>query len=127
MAELKDLDFKLTINNKGTIEEVTNNDVIKQSIKTILSTIPGERVRLPEFGSNLINTLFEPIDQFTTDEVETSIEEALENFENRITIRSIRAIPNYSDNYYDITIDYFIRSTGVRDTFNAKMRVLDEE
>jgi phage baseplate assembly protein W len=45
---------------------VLDMDSIYQSISNILNTTPQERLFLPEFGVNLNDLLFEPIDDITT-------------------------------------------------------------
>ena len=122
--QLRDLDFRLQVTPKGTISEVRGNDAIKQSIKTILSTIPGERVRLPDFGSRVYSLLFEPMDEDTAEEIRDSIEDALATYENRIRLRRVNVFPNFDSNYYEIEIIYSNNTTGQQDTFVATMRAI---
>lgn len=126
IQQVTDLDSRLTITSRGSVRIIEGEDVIKQSIKTILSTIPGERVRQPGFGSNIYSMLFEPMDEITVAEMESSIEEALEVYENRINIRTVRVIPDYENNLYDISIRYHNTLTNRSETFEGRTRVIEE-
>ena len=125
MKTVKDLDFRLRVTPRGSLKIIEGEDVIKQSIKTILSTIPGERVRHPEFGSQVYSLLFEPMDDMTVIEIQDSIERALQNFENRIVLRRVRVIPNFNNNTYTIDINYFNNLTQRTGRFQAQMRSIE--
>lgn len=127
MAAVKDLDYRLRITPLGNVQEVEDEDVVKQSIKTILSTIPGERVRQPQFGSPLYEYLFEPMTPMTIDEIRNAIETALQNFEDRIVLRDVDVVPNFDRNFYEISVRYYNNILGRRDIFNATVRVLGDE
>jgi uncharacterized protein len=64
-------------------------DKINGSIKHILSTRIGDRFFLPEFGSDLPALIFEPLDDFTKDQVHLHTVGALRAFEKRIIVESI--------------------------------------
>ncbi len=46
------------------ISPVTNEESIKQSIRNIVLTAPGEKLFNPKFGSSVYKMLFEPLDPF---------------------------------------------------------------
>ena len=125
MKTVRDLDSRLQVTPRGSIKIIEGEDVIKQSIKTILSTIPGERVRQPTFGSDLYSHLFEPMDEITISEIQESIETALTNFENRIIVRQVSVRPNFDDSYYEVNISYFNNITQRTGRFQAQMRAIE--
>jgi len=65
-----DIDIKMN-QSLGDVEIVSGVDAIAQSIKMILGTTPGERLKLPLFGSNLKALLFEPMNDATAFAIET--------------------------------------------------------
>ena len=124
---IKDLDQRLFITASGSVAEVEGDQLIKQSIKTILSTIPGERVRQPEFGSQIYSLLFEPMDEITVTEIQDAIETAINNYENRVVLRFVQVRPNFRSNRYEITVQYFNNLTGRTEDFVASMRAIGED
>lgn len=118
-----DLDFGLKKDAAGKVVIVKNKDSITQSIKTILSTTPGERLFLPEFGSNLKEYVFEPLDFSTTELIIGEIEIALERWEDRITVVDITVEEEPDENVLKISIDYSISATGAVDNFIGKIKI----
>lgn len=116
-----DVDYKLKQDSSGNISKVTGGESISQSIKTILSTYPGERHMLPEFGSRLREYLFDPIDIDTLELMEVEIETALERWEPRITIKNIDITENTNKNQLVINIFYTMIDTGVDDSFEGRI------
>ena len=51
------------------VSVVKNDNAIKQSIKNLVLTNPGEKHFQPNVGSRVFNLLFEPLDAFTADAV----------------------------------------------------------
>lgn len=117
-----DLDFFLEIDGSGNVKKKINNDSIIQSIKTILSTVPGERIMNPEFGSTLKYLLFDPMDDITNDQIQTEILSSINRWEDRILITNVISDPDYDRNIYVISIEYIIASTRQRETFTAAVR-----
>lgn len=84
----------------------SNVDAINGSIMNILKTRKGERVFQPEFGSTIYSSLFEPMTSQTKIVLESQIENALIQFEPRISLIEIRVIPKYDENGYEVYISY---------------------
>lgn len=103
----KDLDFSFSVhpNTKDVLKKIDNN-ALKQSIKSLLFTTPGERLFQPDIGSGINRMLFEPIDFITSEALKKNIEYTLTNYEPRIQVESITIDPNEDYNGYDICI-YF--------------------
>ena len=54
------LQLPYQFNNRGGTASVNYNDHIRNMIEQILFTSPGERVNRPNFGSGLLQAIFEP-------------------------------------------------------------------
>ena len=52
---------------------VKNEMAIKQAIKNLVLTRPGEKHFQPEMGSEVYNLLFEPLDDFTAETIQDEI------------------------------------------------------
>lgn len=55
-----DIDFPYHINNNGLTASTDRAEHIRDMIKQVLFTSPGERVNRPTFGSGLNQLVFEP-------------------------------------------------------------------
>jgi uncharacterized protein len=52
--------FPLQFDNRGRTAETSYDDHIRDMIEQILFTSPGERVNRPDFGSGLLQLVFQP-------------------------------------------------------------------
>lgn len=109
----KDIDFLFRKTPFGIVKTATDEEVIRQSIFTILETRKGERVMNPTFGTNLFNILFEPMDDITASDISHEIRTALIHYEPRIRVNSVIVVPNYDEGYYIININYDILKLNV--------------
>ena len=81
---------------------------IKQAIVNLLLTNKGERPFNPEYGSDIREYLFEPLDYGTAAQVKLSIETTITEFEPRIQILSLEVWPNFNDNAFSVEMTYQI-------------------
>ena len=95
----------------GDVTKKQNENAIGQSIMNLLKTSHYERPFKPDLGSNLKKFLFEPIDNVTTSLIQDSIFQTLTNYEPRVVIQSVVAVPNYEEDRYDVTVTFFVRNT----------------
>ena len=93
------------------IASVTNEESIKQSIKNIVLTAPGEKLFNPKFGSNVYNMLFEPLDPFMIDSLQVEILNTIKNYEKRVEVTNLRCIPDYD--LYSVTVSLEYRIVGL--------------
>lgn len=96
--------------NTGQITRKVNVDAVKMSIRNILLTNKYERLRNPEFGTNLNRFLFEPFIESTGPEMETHIRHAIERYEPRAKVIDVSATPAEDDLSMFITIIFSIMS-----------------
>nr|DAM96440.1 MAG TPA: Baseplate wedge protein [Caudoviricetes sp.] len=101
----------------GDININTGTDRLHQSIYYILSTIPGERFFVPEFGSKLYLVLFEPNDYITSDLIKTYVKEALDRWEPRIEVISVDPQNIGEDNVILVMITFRIKATNMIDNY----------
>ena len=104
-------DFDLSFGKNaitGDINKKIDVNAVKQSLKTLVLTKPYERPFNPTLGSELYGLLFEPMNSFTSDAVEKSIEYLIRNYERRVRITSIEVEPLYDLNTYNINLNFYI-------------------
>ncbi|AOW20706.1 GPW/gp25 family protein [Urechidicola croceus] len=84
--------FNLTT---GSVEMVENEIDIKQSIKIIIGTIPGERMMFPKFGCDIRKFVFESKDPTQIRMLKDVIYDALLYNEPRIKVEEIEITDAY--------------------------------
>ncbi len=88
---------------------------IQKSLEILLSTRLGERVMLPQYGCNLEELLFQPLDLTLITYVKDLIKTAILYHEPRIDVLSIKIdTTNELAGELLIKIDYLIRVTNSR-------------
>ena len=84
---------------------------IKQAIVNLLLTNKGERLMNPNYGSDIRRYLFEPLDYGTAFQIKGNIRDTLERFEPRINVLDIKCKLNFTDNGFDVELQYSVRGT----------------
>ena len=89
---------------------------IQKSIETLLSTTIGERFLQPNYGCNLDNYVFEPINANIEASIKITVRNALLIFEPRIKLLSVKLDTTtfINEGRADINIDYEIAGTNSR-------------
>tara|TARA_Y100000004_G_scaffold192607_1_gene253463 strand:- start:27321 stop:27740 length:420 start_codon:yes stop_codon:yes gene_type:complete len=97
---------------------VKNDNAIKQALKNLVKTIPGEVPFAPNVGTRVSELLFEQMDGMIADSIEDEIMLVVGQYEPRASIDFVRVQPNYRDNAYYITIQYTIVGLPLRESVN---------
>lgn len=85
-----------------------NETAIARSIRNIVYTYPGEKIFNPYFGSRISRSLFENLDGSSVDVIKSEITSSINRFEPRVQLSSVNVIPDYDNNGFSVTINYFI-------------------
>jgi phage baseplate assembly protein W len=104
--------FPAVISRTGAVRLFSGGDDVDAAIRMILSTVPGERVMRPAFGCGMWELVFAPLTATTLGMVEQSVREALERWEPRIDLQSVRAADDQASATVQIELSYRIRSTN---------------
>lgn len=101
--------------NTKTVELVADEEDINSSLEILLSTRPGERIMVPEYGCNLDELLFKPLNLTLKTYVVDLIKTAILYFEPRIDVQKVEIEPgNDMEGVLLINIEYTIRATNSR-------------
>jgi uncharacterized protein len=120
--------FPLGVDQTGSIAMVSGQEAIERSLTMILSTAPGERVMRPEFGCAIWNLLFDPVNDNTIGLMAQSVRQALAQWEPRIDVTSVSAVPDDNDHSLVlIEIDYQLKATNDRRNLVYPFYVIPEE
>ena len=71
---------------RSFIEPKDDNHILQSSVLWILLTRKGERCMLPEFGSDIPGSVFEPNDDILVAGLQASVREAIERWDDRIEL-----------------------------------------
>ena len=105
--------FPLQVTPNGKIAQARYEQRIEESIVLILSTAPGERPTLPEFGCGIHDILFAPNDPRTIALTVHLARQALTRFEPRIDLIDVHAENTLeAPNLLLIRINYRVRATN---------------
>lgn len=103
--------------NKATksVEMVSEDQDIRESLLILLSTRPGERIMLPEYGCDTQALVFDAVDATNISIMKRMIERAVLYFEPRITLDQIDVhIVDQINGLLNIHLNYTIRKTNTR-------------
>ncbi|MCK6641931.1 MAG: GPW/gp25 family protein [Bacteroidia bacterium] len=102
------------VRGTNSLELVKAEEDIKQSLHIILSTIPGERVMRSDFGANLQQQVFEPMDAAFQAYVQSIVSDAITNYEPRINFDSVDVLVDNEAGRIELTVNFTIISTNSR-------------
>jgi phage baseplate assembly protein W len=99
----------------GGVKMLEDEADIDSSLEILLSTRLGERVMVPDYGCNLDEMLFKPMNLTLKTYVIDLIETAILYYEPRIDVNSISIDESVEpDGVLMINIDYTVRTTNSR-------------
>ena len=96
-------DISMSFENNPLTQDLIalkNENAIARSIKNIVFTSPGEKFFEPDFGSRV---------SFVEDQIRESINE----FEPRVKLIDVIALPGFDNNAFDVTIKYEVVGADV--------------
>jgi len=120
----KGIAFPPRIGSDGRVAWSAGPGNIRDCIRIILLTEPGERVMLRSFGGGLQRFLFEPNIVTTHRLIQKHITQALERWEPRIKLTTVYVEPDPGDpRAAVVTIEYKLVTTGAGDRINLTMQL----
>ena len=97
---------------------VKNDNSIKQAIKNLVLTSPGEKHFQPLVGSRVYQMLFEPLDAFTADAIKDEIINTINQYEPRVELTTVDVTPVYESSKLNVTIEYRIVGLPIVETIS---------
>ncbi len=108
------LHFPVEVNPvTGRMEESSYEESIRESIYLIIMTRKGERVMRPDFGCDIHQYMFENINYTLLCVMQRAVEEALIQWEPRISEVAVEAAASEEENTIQLTVRYRIRASSV--------------
>ena len=119
MAEEKyiNIDFPFRDSKKGFYFKLnqTDKDAIRADLLHLLLTNKGERLYMPDFGSDLRKFIFEPNDRITHDEIKENLNETIKMYIPNLIVDSIE----FKNNEIEELIIVELKYTVIDGTFSS--------
>jgi phage baseplate assembly protein W len=111
----------------GALETVDAPQSIRQALRLLLSTEPGERVMRPGYGCPLSQLMFSPNDDTTAGLAQHFVRRAIETWEPRIEILRLQTARHPEEQgRLDILLEYRIRRSQIVDHLNLPLSLMGE-
>ena len=92
------------------IQTLTDAAAVKRSVRNLVQIGEYEKPFHPEIASGVRDMLFENMTPFTAQTLSTKIIEVIENHEPRALLANINVIPNFDNNQYEVTVEFYIQN-----------------
>lgn len=116
------IDYPFKDSNKGFFLGLTSDDqqAIKADLMHLILTRKGQRLYLPDFGTDLLKFIFEPEDGLTLDGIKAEITTVVKKYLPKLNVNTITVDQSTESEYaavvrmdYTITDDVFTTSDFV--------------
>jgi phage baseplate assembly protein W len=111
--------FPFKESNRGDFVKLNNDDknAVKSDLMHLLLTRKGERLYLPDFGTDFLTYIFEPNDSSTHNEIKTSLNETIKKYLPNLVINEIVVEESEQSEYSVIVrIDYTVTDDIFQET-----------
>ena len=93
------------------VNRITDVQAVKRSIRNLVLLNPYEKPFHPEISSGVRGMLFELMTPFVAAQLTKKIEDVINNFEPRARLVSVRSIPDYDRNAYEVSVEFYVVNT----------------
>ena len=109
VKQYSDLDLFFTKKNVGSdVNKVTDIQAVKRSLRNLINLNAFEKPFHPEISGGIRDMLFENMTPITAVVLTRKIEDVINNFEPRVRLVSVRAIPDMDRNIYNVSIEFYV-------------------
>ena len=104
-------DLDLFFSKKSSDSDISRvNDIqaVKRSVRNLVLLNTYEKPFHPEIASGVRGMLFELMTPVTAIILARQVEDVIKNFEPRVRLVSVRAIPDLDRNSYEVSIEFYV-------------------
>ena len=87
----------------------TRAEMIKSQIMHLIFTPKGQRLRMPNYGTDLIKYIFEPNDSDAWEAIKGEIRDSVSAWIDGVTLNDIQVMASESGNEIYVRIDYSVK------------------
>lgn len=114
--------FRVDTNDSDYYLLRNTQELVRQNLKNLVLTSPGERIMDPDFGVGIKRFLFENRTPATTSTIRSKINSQVRKYMPFISITSVDFITDSeNDNYLGITINYVISALRTSDNLSINL------
>jgi len=107
-------DLDLFFGKRGTdsdVNKVEDIQAVKRSVRNLVLLNEHEKPFHPEIHSGVRDMLFENMTPVVSNILARKIEDVITNFEPRARLQTVRAIPDFDKNAYEVSIEFYVVNT----------------
>ena len=93
------------------ISKVTDVQAVKRSIRNLVQLNVYDKPFHPEISGGVREMLFENMTPVVSSIIARQVEDVIDNFEPRARLVSIRALPDFDRNAYEIQVSFYVVNT----------------
>ena len=109
VRQYSDLDLFFGKKTVGSdVNKVTDVQAVKRSLRNLINLNTFEKLFHPEISGGVRELLFEHMNPMTSVVIARKIEDVINNFEPRCRLVSVRAIPDYDKNAYNVSVEFYV-------------------
>jgi len=90
------------------ISKITDIQAVKRSLRNLVNLNTFEKPFHPEIAGGIREMLFENMTPMVAAVLARKIEDVIENFEPRARLVSVRALPDFDRNIYNVSIEFYV-------------------
>ena len=112
VRQYSDLDLffgKKTSDND--ISKVTDIEAVKRSIRNLVQLNTFDKPFHPEISGGVREMLFENMTPVVSAIIARQVEDVIDNFEPRARLVSVRALPDFDRNAYEVQVAFYVVNT----------------
>ena len=109
VKQYSDLDLFFGQRNVGKdVNKITDIQAVKRSLRNLINLNAFEKPFHPEISGGIRDMLFENMTPVVSVVLARQIEDVIVNFEPRARLTSVRALPDYDRNIYNVSIEFYV-------------------
>ena len=90
------------------VNKVTDIQAVKRSLRNLINLDAFEKPFHPEISGGIREMLFENMTPMVAVVLTKKIEDVINNFEPRVRLVSVRALPDLDRNIYNVAIEFYV-------------------
>jgi len=88
----------------GVLTQSENLAALRDGVIQLIMTPRGARVMRPDFGTDLKQTLFDPMDPMSIENLKSQIAQTIAKYEPRVVVKQLEVLPQEEQNTLRITL-----------------------
>ena len=107
--QYSDLDLFFGRKTVGSdVNKVTDIQAVKRSLRNLIQLNEFEKPFHPEISGGIRDMLFENMTPIIAAILSRKVEDVIQNFEPRCRLVSVRTIPDFDRNIYNVSIEFYV-------------------